>query len=248
MGGASAGVGSSDAVNQEMQRLRHEVAQLQAAISRAEAEKKALLKGGPGGAAVNDAAVSALQSQLSQAVGESASLKQAVFSKDQEIQRLQAELQLSQGKVQRMETDQQGTRTTLEGDVSRLKQSIADRDRRIEALEQSLAGTEAKLRKKEEEMFMMSRSLEEIGELREFKEEAARREEQQRVLMQQQTARLQEYERLYKEELNMRKKYFNMLEDGKGEWVPGPPSPAALPPTGLSLVAAAGVLFSSYFS
>ncbi|KAG9131098.1 hypothetical protein Leryth_023682 [Lithospermum erythrorhizon] len=105
----------------------------------------------------------------------------------------------------------------LEQESKGLKLKIDELQKKLEEVTHNLAVTQSSLTSKDVELSTLQNNLKELEELREMKEDIDRKNEQTAAILKMQGTQLAEMETLYKEELILRKRYFNMIEDMKGK-------------------------------
>ncbi|MED6143508.1 Kinesin-like protein KIN-14E [Stylosanthes scabra] len=105
----------------------------------------------------------------------------------------------------------------LEQERKTLKGQVYDLERKVEVFRQELVAAESTLSVKDSELTALKNNLRELEELREMKEDIDRKNKQTAAILKMQAAQLADMELLYKEELVLRKRYFNTIEDMKGK-------------------------------
>ncbi|XP_062227043.1 kinesin-like protein KIN-14I [Phragmites australis] len=126
---------------------------------------------------------------------------------DQKLQRLE-----------RMKSEEKSTMEKIYGDECRnLKYQIAGLDQKLEVTTRSLSVAESNLSVRNAEVDTLQNSLKELDELREFKADVDRKNQQTAEILKRQGAQLVELENLYKQEQVLRKRYYNTIEDMKGK-------------------------------
>ncbi|KVI08699.1 Band 4.1 domain-containing protein [Cynara cardunculus var. scolymus] len=105
----------------------------------------------------------------------------------------------------------------LEQERKMTKPRISQLEKKVEELTQKLVAAESSLALKDTELSTLHINLKELEDLREMKEDIDRKNEQTAAILKMQGAQLAEFEALYKEELVLRKRYFNIIEDMKGK-------------------------------
>ncbi|KAL6651851.1 hypothetical protein ACP70R_010776 [Stipagrostis hirtigluma subsp. patula] len=135
--------------------------------------------------------------------------------------KLMVEKNLLDQKVQRLERVKSEEKSTMErvyGDECRkLKSQIAELEQKLEVTTRSLNTTESNLALRNAEVDTLQNSLKELDELREFKADIDRKNQQTVEILKRQGAQLVELENLYKQEQVLRKRYYNTIEDMKGK-------------------------------
>ncbi|CAI7779795.1 unnamed protein product [Closterium sp. NIES-54] len=167
---------------------------------------------------LNDARTRALESQLKEvqeelkAVGRRAEEQSQAAARDrQALEQQLSNLELTKdNEIKTLEL-----RSSAERDELAARLAIAD-----QRLEESRAA-EAQLREEVKEKEAQSEHLEEffkeLDELREMKEEMERNRVEHLEVIQRQGKQIAELEKAYKEEIVLRKRYYNMMEDMKGK-------------------------------
>ncbi|KAJ0703716.1 putative minus-end-directed kinesin ATPase [Helianthus annuus] len=181
-------------------------------------------------------------SQLSKGELENNTKKELVEATNQVLQKIQDELRtrslelhaaeemkkklfneklLLEEKISRLEKKKVDEIRLLEKDLEQerkaTKPRISELERKVEELTQKLAAAESSLAIKDTELSTLHINLKELADLREMKEDIDRKNEQTATILKMQAEQLAEYQTLYKEELVLRKRYFNIIEDMKGK-------------------------------
>jgi hypothetical protein len=104
-----------------------------------------------------------------------------------------------------------------EDECCKLKSRIAELEQKLESRTRSLNVTESTLALRNAEVDTLQNSLKELDELREFKADVDRKNQQTAEILKRQGAQLIELENLYKQEQVLRKRYYNTIEDMKGK-------------------------------
>lgn len=181
-------------------------------------------------------------SQLSKGELETNTKKELVEATNQVLQKIQDELRMRNTELNAAEETKKklvNEKNLLEERLSRLekkrvdeirllekyleqerkmtKPRISELERKVEELTHKLAAAESSLAIKDTELSSLHINLKELEDLREMKEDIDRKNEQTAAILKMQGAQLAEFEALYKEELVLRKRYFNIIEDMKGK-------------------------------
>ncbi|XP_071735356.1 kinesin-like protein KIN-14E isoform X1 [Rutidosis leptorrhynchoides] len=181
-------------------------------------------------------------SQLTKGELESNTRKELVEATNQVLQKIQDELRMRNSELHAAEETKKklyNEKVLLEEKISRLekkkgdevrlleneleqerkstKPRISELEKKVEELTRKLAAAESNLAIKDSELSTMHINLKEVEDLREMKEDIDRKNEQTAAILKMQAAQLAEYQALYKEELVLRKRYFNIIEDMKGK-------------------------------
>ncbi|KAL3845048.1 hypothetical protein ACJIZ3_002451 [Penstemon smallii] len=98
-----------------------------------------------------------------------------------------------------------------------MKLRVSELEKKLEEATRNLVVAQSTIATKDTELSTLQNNLRELEELREMKEDIDRKNEQTAAILKMQGAQLAEMEALYKEELVLRKRYFNMIEDMKGK-------------------------------
>ncbi|KAL6844152.1 hypothetical protein ACP4OV_025825 [Aristida adscensionis] len=135
--------------------------------------------------------------------------------------KLLMEKNLLDQKVQRLERLKSEEKISMErvyGDECRkLKSQIVELEQKLEVATRSLNVAESNLALRNSEVDTLQNSLKELDELREFKADIDRKNQQTVEILKRQGAQLVELENLYKQEQVLRKRYYNTIEDMKGK-------------------------------
>nr|CAD1820588.1 unnamed protein product [Ananas comosus var. bracteatus] len=107
-------------------------------------------------------------------------------------------------------------KSLLEQKVQRLERMTneekAELEQKLESTSQALTAAESRLTLRNAELDTLQNSVKELEELREFKADIDRKNEQTATILQKQGAQLAELEALYREEQILRKRYYNTIE------------------------------------
>eukprot|EP01018_Ginkgo_biloba_P020176 Gb_23073 [translate_table: standard] len=136
---------------------------------------------------------------------------------EETAKKLASEKHLLEQKVNRLEKKKENETQSLELENNMLRACITSLEKKLSESMQELGITESKLAQRTSELVVLQGSLKELNELREMKEDIDRKDAQTAVILMKQADQLTELEVLYKEEQNLRKHYFNMMEDMKGK-------------------------------
>ncbi|KAJ1273357.1 hypothetical protein BS78_06G273900 [Paspalum vaginatum] len=135
--------------------------------------------------------------------------------------KLMSENNILDQKVQRLEKMKSEEKSTMEkvyaDECRKLKSHIAELDQKLEVTTRSLNVSESNLAVRNAEVDSLQNSLKELDELREFKADVDRKNQQTAEILKRQGAQLVELENLYKQEQILRKRYYNTIEDMKGK-------------------------------
>ncbi|AQK47035.1 Kinesin-like calmodulin-binding protein [Zea mays] len=135
--------------------------------------------------------------------------------------KLMSEKNLLDQKVQRLERMKNEEKSTMEkvyaDECRKLKSQIAELEQKLEDATQSLNVAESNLAVRNAEVDSLQNSLKDLDELREFKADVDRKNQQTAEILKRQGAQLVELENLYKQEQVLRKRYYNTIEDMKGK-------------------------------
>lgn len=135
--------------------------------------------------------------------------------------KLMSEKNLLDQKVQRLERIKNEEKSTMEkvyaDECRKLKSQIAELEQKLKVATRSLNVAESNLAIRNAEVDSLQNSLKELDELREFKADVDRKNQQTAEILKRQGAQLVELENLYKQEQVLRKRYYNTIEDMKGK-------------------------------
>lgn len=146
----------------------------------------------------------------------------AVKAIEAKIRKLEGERVALQQKLTRMEQAHKAEVNTLQASVSAAAGSstavaLKKKDAKINELIEDLGNKELLLSDAQSKLQSLAGASKELAELRELKSDVERREKAQADLIQNQAKRLDELEKLYREESINRKKIYNAMEDMKGK-------------------------------
>ncbi|ONM12476.1 Kinesin-like calmodulin binding protein [Zea mays] len=135
--------------------------------------------------------------------------------------KLMLEKNILDQKVQRLERMKNEEKSAMEkvyaDECCKLKSQIAELEQKLEVATRSLNVAESNLAVRNAEVDSLQNSLKELDELREFKADVDRKNQQTVEILKRQGAQLVELENLYKQEQVLRKRYYNTIEDMKGK-------------------------------
>nr|AEV40997.1 putative kinesin motor domain-containing protein [Oryza minuta] len=149
------------------------------------------------------------------------SCKKELDASQELSKKLTMENNLLDQKVQRLEKAKSDEKSTMErvyeDECCKLKSHIAELEQKLESRTRSLNVAESTLALRNAEVDTLQNSLKELDELREFKADVDRKNQQTAEILKRQGAQLIELENLYKQEQVLRKRYYNTIEDMKGK-------------------------------
>ncbi|CAD6261853.1 unnamed protein product [Miscanthus lutarioriparius] len=135
--------------------------------------------------------------------------------------KLMSEKNLLDQKVQKLERMKNEEKSIMEkvyvDECRKMKSQIAELEQKLEAATRSLNVAESNLAVRNAEVDGLQNSLKELDELREFKADVDRKNQQTAEILKRQGAQLVELENVYKQEQVLRKRYYNTIEDMKGK-------------------------------
>ncbi|CAD6261846.1 unnamed protein product [Miscanthus lutarioriparius] len=135
--------------------------------------------------------------------------------------KLMSEKNLLDQKVQKLERMKNEEKSIMEkvyvDECRKMKSQIAELEQKLEVATRSLNVAESNLAVRNAEVDGLQNSLKELDELREFKADVDRKNQQTAEILKRQGAQLVELENLYKQEQVLRKRYYNTIEDMKGK-------------------------------
>ncbi|KAM3390190.1 hypothetical protein ACQJBY_012024 [Aegilops geniculata] len=124
-------------------------------------------------------------------------------------------------RIQRLERAKSEEKSTMqrvyEDECRKLKAHTATLEQKLESTTQSLNVAESTLALRNTEVDTLQNTLKELDELREFKADVDRKNQQTAEILKRQGTQLVELESLYKQEQVLRKRYYNTIEDMKGK-------------------------------
>ncbi|XP_066349876.1 kinesin-like protein KIN-14I [Miscanthus floridulus] len=135
--------------------------------------------------------------------------------------KLMSEKNLLDQKVKKLERMKNEEKSIMEkvyvDECRKMKSQIAELEQKLEVATRSLNVAESNLAVRNVEVDGLQNSLKELDELREFKADVDRKNQQTAEILKRQGAQLVELENLYKQEQVLRKRYYNTIEDMKGK-------------------------------
>lgn len=144
-----------------------------------------------------------------------------VAAVEKQLVQLAKEKELIEKKIGRLEkAKEQETnelKARLEETQAEARTQIAAKDARINEVIDKLAETNSMYEAARAEAEQIRADEAELEELREMRADIERKDKQHAMIIENQARRLDELEKLYKEEQVNRKKYFNQMEDMKGK-------------------------------
>ncbi|KAJ3679611.1 hypothetical protein LUZ60_017622 [Juncus effusus] len=121
-------------------------------------------------------------------------------------------------RLERMRTDEKGANEKVHEEESRkMKGRIFDLEQKLENAKESINELESLLSDRIDELDALRTNLKELEDLREFKADVDRKNENTAQILKMQGSQLVELEARYKEEQILRKRYYNTIEDMKGK-------------------------------
>ncbi|XP_008781684.1 kinesin-like protein KIN-14I isoform X2 [Phoenix dactylifera] len=146
--------------------------------------------------------------------------KEELHASNETSKTLLKEKSLLEQKIQRLEkknNEKSIIESSFEDERRKLKLRITELEQRLKSMSEALNAAESTLTMRTVELDAVQNNLNELEELREFKEDIDRKNEQTAEILRRQGAQLVELEALYKEEQILRKRYYNTIEDMKGK-------------------------------
>lgn len=163
----------------------------------------------------NESKLGIIEAQMQKTSDEKNELAENLAVAESSNHELETENATLQKKIQRLEKKLDSSSKDLsvkyEGDIKELRDALAREQARVGEVSQELSQTISRYEEHQQQMNV------ELGELREMQEEQERKDKKTSEIITQQKMRVDELEKLYKEEVVLRKKYFNMMEDMKGK-------------------------------
>ncbi|GAX81265.1 hypothetical protein CEUSTIGMA_g8697.t1 [Chlamydomonas eustigma] len=209
----------------QVQSLRQEME-----VARTELAVAKVHGGGAGGAiaevaaaggAVDTVRLAELEALLETRTREVSEMSDKVSSLEKRCAQAQKEKELIEKKMQRMEKAKEvevaELREKLEGSQGDVRAQLKAKDDKINEVMDELAGINALYSEAKAEVDASKADQQELTDLREMKEDVERKEKQQAQIIENQAKRLEELEKLYRDEQVTRKRYFNQMEDMKGK-------------------------------
>lgn len=171
--------------------------------------------------AVDTARVRELEALIEARTKEYQEALEKVAQLDKQVKQLGKEKELIEKKMQRIEkAKEQETkelRDKLEATQGDIRAQLQLKDGKINEAMEELASITALYNEAKSDLEQSKQDQDELEELREMKADIERKEKQQAAIIENQAKRLEELEKLYKDEQITRKKFFNMMEDMKGK-------------------------------
>ncbi|GJP45792.1 hypothetical protein CLOM_g5128 [Closterium sp. NIES-68] len=167
---------------------------------------------------LNDARTRALESQLKEVQEE---LKAVGRRAEEQAQAAARERQAVEQQLSNLELTKDNEIKTLELRSSAERDELAARlaiaEQRLEESRAAEVQLREELKEKEAQSEHLEEFFKELDELREMKEEMERNRVEHLEVIQRQGKQIAELEKAYKEEIVLRKRYYNMMEDMKGK-------------------------------
>jgi hypothetical protein len=147
---------------------------------------------------------------------------EAMKAVESRIRAAEGERTALQQKIARMEEAHKSDLAALQGKLEAAaagagKETLKAKEHKINELMEELGNKEMLLSEAQNQLASLAGSAKELEELREFKDDVERREKAQAELIAGQAKRLDELEKLYRDEALARKKIYNAMEDMKGK-------------------------------
>ncbi|KAJ8512707.1 hypothetical protein OPV22_003141 [Ensete ventricosum] len=120
-------------------------------------------------------------------------------------------------KTDHVDTEKSALEKNFEEERRKLKAHVEELKQKLECVTQDLDVAQATVTMRNRELDELQNNSKELEELREWKADIDRKNEQTAAILKKQGAQLIELEALYKEEQILRKRYYNMIEDMKGK-------------------------------
>ena len=199
--------------------LLAQIDEAKAAVKEAEANKAAAVDAAR--EAVDAKMVKELQKQIHSATDELQKVQDRVQELEKEYKDSTKEKELMEKKMQRLEKSRDNETRELRDKLETAKASVGDqlqeKEVRIEELMKELSKTTELYNANKVELEQIRTDLNELDDLREMKQDVERKEKLQKKIIADQAKRLDELEKLHKEEQMLRKKYLSMMEDMQGK-------------------------------
>ncbi|CAG9465708.1 unnamed protein product [Pedinophyceae sp. YPF-701] len=195
--------------NEEVRVLRQQVREAEARVMELEAQLSAAAGDGDAIVAM-ESRVKGLQEEAGRARKAEAAAEAARAALDE----AKEHIRVLEG---RLESEVKGAEARADGRIAALKAELQERRDKCTRLEQEVAGLDAAVASQKQTVEEAEKALEEMDALREEKKEVERKCMNAEVTVTKQAARLEELEALYKQEMTMRKRLHNTIEDMKGK-------------------------------
>ena len=144
-------------------------------------------------------------------------LKAELEKVQKELQAAQAARAKAESAVANLTNEKKLVQNQLERAQKAHEQALQGTSARVKDAEKVVAEQGAQIRALEEELDLARAGLGEVQELRDFRADVERTQQRAAELIAIQTAKLEDLEKSYREELTLRKQYFNQLQDLKGK-------------------------------
>jgi len=177
--------------------------------------------GGGAGGEANTAAMAELESAVEARTRELSEATEKLSNLEKRVSQLTKEKELMEKKMQRLERakDQETAELRIKLDNSQgdVRSQLKTKDDKISEILEELASINALYNELKETTENNKFDAAELEELRELRADIERKDKQQAGIIENQAKRLDELEKLYREEQVSRKRAFNMMEDLKGK-------------------------------
>lgn len=199
--------------------LLEQIKEAKAAVGEAEASRAAAVEAAR--QAVDAKVVKELEDQIHDATDELQKVQDRVQSLEKEYRDAEKEKELMEKKMKRLEKSRDNEtkelRSKLESAKASVDEQLKEKEASIADLMDELSKTQALYNANKLELEQIRTDLNELDDLREMKCDVEREEKLQKKIIADQAKRLEELEKLHKEEQMLRKKYLSMMEDMQGK-------------------------------
>eukprot|EP00210_Caulerpa_lentillifera_P006575 g6280.t1 len=206
-------------LEEEQESLRRQIEEAKKSLGEAEASKAAAVDAAR--EAVDAKMVKEMESRIHEATEELQQVQERIRDLESQSKSIEKEKGLLEKKMNRLEasreTETRELRDKLEAAKDSVGQQLKDKDSKISELMEELSKTTELFNANKLELEQIKTDLNELDDLREMKQDVERKEKLQKKIISDQANRLEELEKLHKEEQMLRKKYLSMMEDMLGK-------------------------------
>lgn len=206
-------------LEEEQNSLRRQIEEAKTSLGEAEASKAAAVDAAR--EAVDAKMVKEMEDKIHEATEELQQVQERIRELESQSKSIEKEKGLLEKKMNRLEASRENEtrelRDKLEAAKDSVGQQLKEKDSKISELMEELSKTTELFNANKLELEQIKTDLNELDDLREMKQDVERKEKLQKKIISDQANRLEELEKLHKEEQMLRKKYLSMMEDMLGK-------------------------------
>ncbi|GMH43112.1 hypothetical protein BSKO_11034 [Bryopsis sp. KO-2023] len=210
---------SKQKLEEEIELLTVQIAEAQEEQSKAEQVQAAAVDAAK--EAVDAEKVRELEITIQQKTETLQDVSEKVQHLEKQYKQAMKEKDLMEKKMQRLEksrdTETNELKERLAAAQEHVGHQLLEKDAKINELVEELSNTTKLFNQNKLELEQIRTDLEELEELRDMKADVERKEKHQQLIIENQSKRLEELEKLHKDEQMLRKKYLSQMEDMQGK-------------------------------